>query len=145
MTHTQSIRIEFIMSPDAYPPYKKYEGDAGWDLAVRRNYELLKGHHLLSTGIYMSLPHGYWGHIMPRSSTLEKYGLEIIDAVIDNGFRGELYIQAVAHREIFIPKGTRLAQIIPRVIVPAFWTKVDKLPSSDRGENGFGSTGETLP
>lgn len=95
------------------------------------------------TGLYVALPPGYWGHLVSRSSTPRKWGVHVVDAVIDNGYRGELFIGVRnPGNGVQIPKHTRLAQLIVRKMVAVEWEEATSFPPSARGRGGFGSTGE---
>lgn len=101
---------------------------------------------LISLGVSMKLPDGYEAHIVPRSSTFMKY--DVIQTnhmgVIDNSYSGENDIwrfPALAIRDTFIPKNTRICQFrIVRKMEPVSFVEVEHLDGPDRG--GFGSTGE---
>ena len=96
----------------------------------------------IPTGIHIELPAGYWAAILPRSSS-NRTGLHIPFSVIDNGYRGELFPMAhnFSDQVITIKKGQRIAQLImfPVCVFPL--NRVLQLSSTQRGHNGFGSTG----
>lgn len=123
----------------------KYRGDAGIDLAIQHEVEIKPGQTAsLLTGVYGAIPEGYFGWMCARSSTFTRYGLDVRDAVIDSGYRGELIIRAtnVGEHPVGIEAGTRLAQL---VLLPVWGGKVewiDQLPPSERGKNGWGSSGQ---
>lgn len=125
-------------------PTRTYPGDAGWDLYTSKK-ATIPPHSFkdIHTGISIALPQGVWGLIVGRSSTIRKYGLRTEPAVIDNGYRGELFVGVwnPTNKEVFIDVGTRLAQFVPIRMVPLRWQSVDKLSGSDRGTNSFGSSG----
>lgn len=130
-------------------PTKAYPGDAGWDLTVSRNYLIRPGDFIdMSTGVHAELPVGTWGRICGRSSAIRS-GLLVVEGVIDEGYRGELYIgvQNVGKKLMEVPAGTKLAQliVIPRAKERAeIVEERDDLSASERGTNGFGSSGGTL-
>ena len=132
---------------DATLPSYGYPGDAGMDLAVVGRHTLNPGESRdLPTGIAVELPAGYWGRITGRSSTLRKRGLFINEGVIDEGYRGELLVYVTNRQStpVEIEPGDRLAQLILHPVhqAPAEWA--DELSPSERGTNGFGSTGTGL-
>lgn len=143
------MKTQMKLAPGAKPLTKNHRGDAGYDLAVMETYPLSRykvgDKFLISTGVSVALPPGIWGHIMPRSSTLSRYGLQVIPAVIDNGYTGELFVQAVVvtldRQYHAIDAGGRVAQFVPQEIVQLDIEVTDKLDTRDRGERGFGSTG----
>lgn len=132
-------------STQAKVPSRAYRGDAGLDLAVVGEHEIHPGEYkLLPTGIKAAVPGGYWGLITGRSSTWTEHRFDIRQAVIDSGYRGELMVgvhNRGSERKTIQP-GTRLAQY---VLMPAFMgdvNEVDELPTHERGENGYGSSGK---
>jgi len=128
---------------DAELPAYGYPGDAGMDLAVVGEHILSPGASMdLPTGLRIELPEGVWARITGRSSTLRQRGLFVNEGVIDQGYRGELFIYVTNRnaRPATIESGTRLAQLIlaPVVRYPVVEGAVGE---SVRGAKGFGSTG----
>jgi dUTP pyrophosphatase len=141
-----------ILDHRAAKPAKAYPDDAGIDLAAIDYHKIRPGQSLnIPTGLAFAIPEGYWGLIQGRSSTWHKRRLMVMPAVIDAGWRGELFVAIhnpgaldglgmQSEVEIIRP-GERLGQLI---ILPAFastLTYVDKLPAHPRGLRGFGSSG----
>lgn len=126
------------------PPTKSYDGDAGWDLYTSKDTTFLPGGFTnVPTEIAVALPNGIWGHLLGRSSTIRRYGLRVEPAVIDNGYRGELFIGVWNHgsEAITVEAGARLAQLVLAEIVPVQWIGIEALPPSERGWAGLGSSG----
>jgi len=137
-------RIAMLLGDGAKPPTKKYDGDAGWDLYTSADKDIQPGvTEAIPTGIRIAMPPGMWMQITPRSSTLPKHGLHVIEGVIDNGYRGEMFVRVYnpSGDIVHVTAGSRLAQMIPHKILDLRWAQVNDLPSSDRDESGFGSTG----
>lgn len=140
-------RILFKLGPDGKEPTKGYPGDAGFDLYASSDITIEGGDSKdIPTDLWIALPQAHWGHIVPRSSTFRKYKLHVIEAVIDNGYRGEMYIQVVNPNRypISIVKGTRIAQLIIHHIIDVKWEQLpgrQELPPTERGQRGFGSSG----
>ena len=126
-------------------PMPEQHGD--WiDLSIAEDAYLSKGQlKVLSLGVSMQLPEGYYAKVLPRSSTPMKWGIILANSIgiIDNGYCGDNDIwgfPAYAIRETFIPKGTRIAQFcIVKQEEQAELIHVTQLGNPDRG--GFGSTG----
>lgn len=101
---------------------------------------------IISLGYSMELPKGYYAQVVPRSSTCKKWGIIMANSIgiIENKYCGDNDIwgfPAVAIRETFIPKGTRICQFrIVKEELKAEFEPVDKLGNPDRG--GWGSTGD---
>lgn len=105
----------------------------------------------VSTGLHFEIPEGYALLIFPRSGLAFKYGLQLVNcvAVIDSDYRGEVMLKFIQNFDTMqdpprINPGERVAQgmVIP---IPAltFWNvpTLADLSSTERGENGLGSTG----
>jgi dUTP pyrophosphatase len=125
-------------------PSFAYPGDAGVDLTIVKG-GIIEPHtgRDLPTGLRVELPEGFWGRITGRSSTLRKRGLLINEGIIDQGYRGELFVYCYNPNGSPIPveSGARLAQLILAPIVVPQIVEVDELAESARGTNGFGSSG----
>ncbi len=100
---------------------------------------------IVDTGLSVAIPTGWQIEIRPRSGLALKYSITIVNSpgTVDSDYRGPIKIILFnLGKETFrIKNGDRIAQ---GVIVPAPQFKmqeVDELPESERGENGFGSTG----
>lgn len=125
-------------------PTKAYEDDAGLDLAACEPAVIpARGSAQVRTGLKFALPPGTWGLIIGRSSAWAKKGLDVRLAVIDVGWRGELFVVCYnpTDTDYKVEVGERLAQYI---LLPAWLghlAEVEELPAHDRGENGFGSSG----
>ncbi len=125
-------------------PYRKYNDDAGYDLCAAEMVTIGPGETKdVPSGIRISSKSMLWFEIKSRSSTFSRRNLYVQDAVIDRGWRGDL--KCIVHNPNSEPAviqiGERLCQIVPHRLIPCTFVKVDRLPESDRGEKGFGSTG----
>lgn len=111
----------------------------------------------LPLGIAMELPKGFEAYVLPRSSTPNKWNIEVANsqAVIDESYKGdedEWRLITKAFKAVEIPKGTRICQfrIMPKmnagILTKLKWLfsngveliKVDSLNNKNRG--GIGST-----
>ena len=103
------------------------------------------GRCLIPTGLYFAVPEGYEIQVRPRSGLALKKGLTVLNTpgTIDSGYRNEIgVILFNAGNEIVtVTEGDRIAQIVLNKVEKIEWDIVDKLPESDRGLGGFGSTG----
>ena len=100
---------------------------------------------LIKTGISMEIPTGYAGLIYARSGLASKKGLAPANkvGVVDSDYRGEIMVALHNHsnEERQIENGERIAQFVITPYLKAFFEEVDSLDDTERGENGFGSTG----
>ncbi len=135
-----------LLREDAIPPIRYHIGDAGLDLAIVEDARLLPGVPAdLPSGIAIEPDPGWWFSIEHRSSTPRR-GIDVVQGTIDNGFRGELFTRVINRTDqpISVKAGERLAQIVPHSVYPVSVDVVEDLADSDRGTNGFGSTGRLV-
>lgn len=126
-------------------PRAGHPGDAGYDLTVIHDTAILPGERAqLDCGICVELPHGYWGLIQGRSSSW-RLGLDVKPSVIDAGYRGPLHVDCLnitGSEVVRVEAGQRIAQLIPMPLVPPIrWDYVRALSETERGSDGYGSTG----
>ena len=100
---------------------------------------------LIKTGISMEIPTGYAGLIYARSGLASKKGLAPANkvGVVDSDYRGEIMVALHNHsnEERQIENGERIAQFVITPYLKACFEELDSLDDTQRGENGFGSTG----
>lgn len=100
---------------------------------------------LVSTGIKMEIPEGYYGMIAARSGLAVKNKIDvgISPGIIDADFRGELkvLIRNYGEHDFEIKRGDRIAQLVLIPYLKAEIVEVEKLSDTTRGNGGFGSTG----
>ena len=98
------------------------------------------------TGIAVSIPNGYFGALVARSGTSTKRGLALINCVgiIDSDYRGEIMVPLHNHSEQIqiIEPDERIAQLIILPYLKITPVEVETLDTTNRGKNGFGSTGK---
>ena len=117
------------------------------DLRAAERVDLETGQYKkISLGVSMKLPEGYEAHVLPRSSTFEKWGIMMVNGIgiIDESYCGEHDVwnfPAIAARCTTVFKGDRICQfrIVPKMPEVKF-TEVNHMKDEDRG--GFGSTGK---
>lgn len=159
------------LTESAILPVRAHNTDSGFDLyadetvVVRANETVL-----VKTGIAVQLPPGYEAQVRPRSGISSKTPLRVILGTVDNGYRGEISIIVdngfVPSQDIQlsyndegdivgvdlydddytdsfkIEKGSKIAQLVvaPYYTGTSYEVK-EELSESERGANGFGSTG----
>ena len=132
------------LSPTAITPTKAHTTDAGFDLYADEEVTLLKGETLaVKTNIAIELPEGYVADVRPRSGWTLNTSLRVQYGTIDAGYREGIGIICELARDdgMMIPKGMKLAQLVILPIPEITLQEVTELSDSDRGVNGFGSTG----
>lgn len=128
------------LSENAVLPTRGTSGSAGFDLYCAEEVIIGKNPEKISTGIAVEIPAGHVGYIHTRSSAALS-GFNVSTTVIDSDYRGELFITASHNGQERVYRGMRIAQLVVHKL-PAFtpqWS--EKLSDTDRGSNGYGSTG----
>ena len=100
---------------------------------------------IIPTGLLIALPSGFEAQIRPRSGLAIKHGVTVLNSpgTIDSDYRGEIGIILINHgNDLFtIKRGERIAQMVIKPVVSFNWKEIEKLPITERGTGGFGSTG----
>ncbi|MCK5200440.1 MAG: dUTP diphosphatase [Spirochaetales bacterium] len=100
---------------------------------------------LIPTGIKLQIPEGYEGQIRPRSGLALKYAVTVLNTpgTIDSDYRGEIKIILVNHGKTpyTVCSDDRIAQLVFSPVIQAEFIQKKELAVSNRGRNGFGSTG----
>lgn len=101
---------------------------------------------MVGTGIAVEIPEGYVGLIYARSGMAIKRGLAPANkvGVIDADYRGEIMVALHNHgvSAAGVEHGERIAQLVIAPVIHADFEEVDELSDTERGNGGFGSTGE---
>jgi dUTP pyrophosphatase len=136
------------LDPDLPLPAYAKAGDAGIDLRARESAVIPAGggRALVPTGVAVSIPRGYAGFIQPRSGLALTHGVTCLNSpgLIDSGYRGELKVLLVntdPSQDFEIKRADRIAQLVIQAVEHANLVEVDELPPTDRGGDGFGSSG----
>lgn len=139
------MEIKVTLDESATMPTKAHASDAGYDLYMPNKIGILKAKSNLTidTGVHMLIPDGYVGMIKSKSGLNVKYGIRA-EGVIDAGYTGSIVVKLYndSNDEHIFESGDKLTQL---VIIPIPETQLVQVESfdteTDRGENGFGSTG----
>ncbi len=123
---------------------KKHKSDAGWDIHSEENYTLpIGGRHKFSTGLVIAVPENHKGQVCNRSGLSARYGLMVFEGTVDPDYRGEVFVTIInlGQDEYTVSVGDRIAQLVLQRVNTEPFERVDRLPDTNRGSNGFGSTG----
>ena len=133
------------LHPDAKAPKQGQYGDAGFDFSVL-SVEPIKGEKavIIHSGICVEIPYGYQGELRARSSvhktnTILSNGVGTIDAGYRGEVKGVFYLNG---NDNPFEIGDRFAQLVIMPAPPVKYVEVEELSESERGENGYGSTGK---
>jgi dUTP pyrophosphatase len=136
-----------IVAEDGFEPIYAQPGDAGADLRSRIDAVVpANSRVLVPTGVSIALPAGYVGLVHPRSGLAHKHGITVLNApgTVDSGYRGEISVNLfnTSDSDFEITRGDRIAQLVIQKYEEASFIKVERLPDSERGQAGHGSTGK---
>jgi len=134
-----------LLTKNSKSPTRNTPTDAGLDLySSEASLVRARGWKAISAGISISIPDGYYARIAPRSGLAYKHGLDVFAGVVDSGYRGEIkvIIYNAGEKDYLINQGDKIAQLIIEKCYLWEVKVVDELNDSDRGERGFGSSGE---
>jgi dUTP pyrophosphatase len=136
------------LDPGLPLPSAQHVGDAGLDLHAAAEVELEPrgGRALVPTGIAIAIPLGYAGFVQPRSGLALRHGVSLVNTpgLVDAGYRDEIKVLMINHDPadpFKVSRGDRIAQLVIQRFEHVEWDEVTDLDSSERGLQGWGSTG----
>ncbi len=136
-----------LLDGEVSAPAYAHPGDAGADLVTTIDVVIEPLQRFtVPTGVAIALPDGYVALVHPRSGLAARHGLTIVNApgTVDAGYRGEIKVtlyNSDPQQAITLRRGDRVAQLVIQPVVRARFVEAERLPGSDRGESGFGSSG----
>lgn len=144
-----TVNVQIYYGEGSYPVKYAKPGDAGFDIRAATYVEIAgDGTAIVPTGLYMAIPTGYELQVRPRSGNSAKTSIRVANSpgTIDSSYRGEVGI-IVDNRGgavLKINAGDRVAQGVIAIVPEVRFEQVndkETLGITERGENGFGSTG----
>ena len=136
--------MKIKLDKGAFVPERAHDTDAGADL--RSPIETVvpaRGSCVIDTGVHIQLPHGYVGMLKSKSGLNVKHSITS-EGVIDEGYTGPIKVKLYnnGYEPYEIKRYDKITQL---VIIPCAYVDfdlVDDLEDSERGDDGFGSTGK---
>ena len=150
------MKVKVVLDEGALMPTRAHELDAGYDLYARSKIVIpptianlyhtdaqVIGYRTHDTGVHIQIPEGYVGFIKAKSGLNVKHGLTCT-GVIDSGYTGSICVKLYNNhnRPHIIMAGEKIAQLVLLPIITPELEQVDSLEETERGNNGFGSTGK---
>lgn len=145
--------LGIVRLPDSHgldlPAYAT-QGSAGLDLRAAvpadRPLILLPGRRaLVPTGLVFEIPEGFEGQVRPRSGLALKHGITCLNTpgTVDSDYRGEVKVLLInlGDEDFAVERGMRIAQLVIAPAIQALIEERDLAGTTERGANGFGSTG----
>ena len=149
--------MKIMLDEGAVMPTRAHAYDAGLDLYAMEDVtvpcatvvdfdaceaEVECGSATIDTGVHVKIPQGCVGFVKSKSGLMVNHGITT-DGTIDCGYTGSIKVKLFNHssKEYHFKAGDKIAQlvILPCVLLPL--EQVEKLEKTERGANGFGSTG----
>ncbi len=146
--------MRVLLDKGAFAPEKAYADDAGYDIRTPikivvpptqvcpNSFDAYVGEVKVDTGVHVEIPRGYVGMLKSKSGLNLKHDI-IGEGVIDSGYTGSIKVKLYNMGDFphVFQRGDKIIQL---VVVPCLSEEievVDHLEDTERGENGFGSTG----
>ena len=136
--------MKVMLENGAYPPVRGHKEDAGLDLrAMESQVVCAKESATFRTGVHVQLPRGTAGVLISKSGLNVNHDITST-GLIDEGYTGEIMVKLHNHGgyDYKVNAGDKISQLVIIPVVHVHVELVEKLDESDRGQNGFGSTGK---
>ena len=135
--------MKIMLDDGAFKPEKAHTADAGWDLKSPIDIVLLPGEsEVIHTGVHVQIPHGFAGILISKSGLNVKHGITST-GLIDSGYTGEIAVKLYnhSHAPYRVKAGDKISQLVVTPVVYDELEIVTELEETERGANGFGSSG----
>ena len=140
--------MNVMLDEGAFLPTRAHDADAGLDLYTPEEFMLLMPSNdgidsqTVDTGVHIEIPEGYVGMLKSKSGLNVNRGV-ITEGVIDAGYTGSIKVKLYnLGKDIqYFRRGDKITQLVILPIVTPALKLVDKFAETERGDNGFGSTG----
>lgn len=129
----------------AFMPTRAHPTDAGLDLRAKERVKIWPGlSATIDTGVHIELPPGYYGRIESKSGLNVNHSIVSCGGTIDEPYRGSIVVKLynLGDRAYVFEPGDKVAQLVIQHYIAPSMEIVDELSETDRGSNGFGSTGK---
>lgn len=137
--------MNIMLDEGATMPTRAYENDAGLDLYARETQIVsARESAKFDTGVHIEIPPGVVGILKSKSGLNTNHDL-VTDGVIDAGYTGSIMVKLynLGGFDYKINKGEKIAQLVLfPFYIPDELNVVDRFKETDRGSNGFGSSGK---
>lgn len=137
--------IKIVLDNGAFVPERAHEADAGYDLKTPFDTVIRPGGSaIIDTGVHIAIPMGYFGKIESKSGLNVNHGIVSCGGVIDSGYTGSIRVKLYNFGRLpyTFRTGEKIAQLIIQPCILPELIITDKLLKTERGNNGFGSSGK---
>lgn len=144
ISDTNDPYISVSLDNGALMPIRAHAQDAGLDLLTPVDFVVpAHGFAFVDTGVHMEIPHGTDGHVRSKSGLNRKFGITA-DGTVDEGYTGTVGVTLHndGNEDHVFTRGQKIAQIVIEKIDRPTPALVCKISGGERGDAGYGSTGE---
>ena len=137
------MKMNVKLDDGAYLPERAHETDAGYDLRTPHRVVLHQHSSVtIDTGVHVQIPEGCVGFLKAKSGLNVKHGITGT-GVIDSGYTGSIRVKLYNNGDMphVFEVGDKLIQLVILPILTPELELVDELEDTERGSDGFGSTG----
>ena len=137
--------MKIMLDHGAFEPTRAHATDAGLDLRAKERVKIWPGMSAtIDTGVHVELPAGYYGKLESKSGLNVKHSIVCCGGVIDEGYTGTIVVKLynLGDKAYVFEPGDKVAQLVIQPYIAPEIEIVDELSDTDRGSNGFGSTGK---
>lgn len=135
--------MEIMLDDGAYMPSRGHKTDAGLDLRTPKAVTVpAYGSVAVDTGVHVALPHGCAGLLVSKSGLNVKHDITST-GLIDEGYTGSIVVKLYNHggEDYEFKAGDKVTQLVVLSAVCEPLEQVSAFNLTERGDNGFGSTG----
>lgn len=135
--------MKIMLDEGARMPTRAHKSDAGLDLNAAETVRIWPhSWKAVETGVHIAIPEGYVGLLTSKSGLMRNRGLTC-RGTIDSGYTGTIQAIVFNHSDVYVDihKGDKVTQLVIMPILTPELEPVDKLEETERGDNGFGSSG----
>ena len=136
--------MKIKLEEGAIMPTRAHDDDAGLDLYARYMAVVpAKGSAIFNTGVHIELPKGTVGMLKSKSGLNVRHNLTS-EGVIDVGYTGSICVKLYNHGDTpyTVEEGDKISQLVIMPILTPTLELVESLNETERGTDGFGSTGK---
>lgn len=143
------MTLNVMLDKGAKMPTRAYQNDAGMDLYCKEGYGRYtveippRGSVTFDTGVHIQIPKGYVGMVKSKSGMNIKSGITC-EGVVDADYNGSIRVRLLntsLDKAYIVCPGDKIAQLVIIPVVTPQLVKVKEFPETERGSDGFGSTG----
>lgn len=136
--------VNVMLDDGAIEPTRAHEHDAGLDLYAKEDFTVpARSSAIHDTGVHIEIPEGYAGILESKSGLNVKHNI-VGTGTIDCGYTGSVVTKLYNHGkyDYTFKRGEKIIQLVLKRIATPRVKVVKSFSETERGDGGFGSTGE---